>query len=57
MYFNKGFSFLINCLLPAVLSLRCFAWSFSSCSEQGLLFVSMHRLPTAVASLVVENRL
>ena len=29
----------------------CFAWAFSSCSEQGLLFVVVCRLPIAVASL------
>ena len=31
--------------------------AFSSCSEQGLLFVAVHGLLTAVASLVVEHRL
>ena len=30
---------------------------FSSCGERGLLFVAARRLPTAVASLVVEHRL
>ena len=33
-----------------MLALCCFAWAFSSCGEQGLLFV-------AVASLVSEHRL
>ena len=33
------------------------AWAFSSCSEQGLLFFSVHRLLTAVASLVAEHGL
>ena len=36
-------------LFLAVLSLRCCAWAFSSCGEQGLLIV--------VASLVVEHGL
>ena len=31
-------------LFLAVLGLRCRAWAFSSCSEQGLLFVVVHRL-------------
>ena len=30
---------------------------FSSCSEQGLLFVAVHRLLIAVASLVAEHGL
>ena len=30
---------------------------FSSCIEQGLLFVAVCGLPTAVASLVAEHRL
>ena len=33
------------------------AWAFSSCSELGLLFVTVHRLLAATASLVVEHRL
>ena len=32
-------------------------WTFSSCSEQGLLFLAMHRLLIAVASLVAERGL
>ena len=38
-----------------MLGLRCCAWAFSSCSEQGLLFIAMHRLLIAVASLVAEH--
>ena len=34
------------------LDLHCYAWAFSSCNEQGLLFFAMHRLLIAVASLV-----
>ena len=33
------------------------AWAFSSCGERGLLFVAVHGLLNAVASLVVEHRL
>ena len=39
-------------LFLAVLGLRCCAQAFSSCSEQGLLFVVVRGLLTAVASLV-----
>ena len=44
-------------LFLAVLGLRCCARAFSSCSEQGLLFIEVHRLLFAVASLVAEHRL
>ena len=44
-------------LFLAVLGLRCCAWAFSSCGEQGLLFVAVRGLLIAVASLVVEHRL
>ena len=40
----------------AVLSLHCRSGAFSSCYEQGLLFVAARRLLTAVASLVAERR-
>ena len=30
-------------------------WAFSSCGEQALLFVAVHRLLIAVVSLVVET--
>ena len=33
---------------------RCCAWAFSSCSKWGLLFVAVHRLLIAVASLVAD---
>ena len=36
----------------AVLGLRCCAWAFSSCGEQGLLFVAVHWLLIAVALLL-----
>ena len=35
---------------------RC-TWAFSSCGEQGLLFVVVHRLLIAVASFVAEHAL
>ena len=41
----------------AVLCLLCSAWAFSSCSEQGLLFVMVPGLLTVVASLVAKHRL
>ena len=51
--------FLINLfiLFLAALGLRCCAWAFSSCGERGLLFVVVHRLLIAVASLVAEHGL
>ena len=39
------------------LGLRCCARAFSSCGERGLLFVAVHGLLIAVASLVVEHGL
>ena len=41
----------------AALGLRCCARASSSCFEQGLLFVAVHGLLIAVASLVAEHRL
>ena len=41
----------------AVLGLRCCVKAFPSCGEQGLLFVAVHGLLIAVASLVVDHRL
>ena len=40
-----------------VLGLRCCVRTFSSCDEQELLFIVVHRLFIAVASLVAELRL
>ena len=34
----------------AVLGLRCYVWAFSSCGEQGLLFLAVRGLLIAVAS-------
>ena len=44
-------------LFLAGLGLYCCARAVSSCGEWGLVFVVVHRLLVAVASLVVEHRL
>ena len=44
-------------LFLAVLGFHCCAWAFSSCGEQGLLFVAVHGFLIAVSSLVVEHGL
>ena len=44
-------------LFLAALSLHCCAHAFSSCGEQGLLFVAVRGLLIAVASLVAEHGL
>ena len=44
-------------LFLVVLGLRCYAKAFSSRSKQGLLFVVVHGLLIAVASLVAEHGL
>ena len=41
----------------AVLGLRCCMQAFSGCREQGLLFIAVHGLLIAVASLVTEHGL
>ena len=41
----------------AVMGLHYYTWTFSSCSEQGLLFVAVHGLLTAADSLVAEHSL
>ena len=51
-YFAIFFSFFL-----AVLGLHCCSRAFSSCGEWGLLFVAVHGLLTAVASLVAEHGL
>ena len=48
--------FIIDLFL-AVLGLRCCTWAFSSCGEQGLLFLVVPQLLIEVASLVVEHGL
>ena len=44
-------------LFLAALGLRCCVRAFSSCSEWGLLFVAVHGLLIAVASLAAEHGL
>ena len=44
-------------LFLAALGLRCCTRAFSSCGEWGLLFVVVHGLLIAVASLVAEHGL
>ena len=60
-HFMNGLNFLNHFLtfiylFLTVLGIHCCVWAFSSCSEQGLLFVVVRRL-IAVASLVAEHRL
>ena len=50
-------NFFKDYLFFAALGLHCYAWAFSCCSEQGILFVAVHRLLILVASLVAECRL
>ena len=44
-------------LFLAELGLHCCVRAFSSCGKRGLLFVAVHGLLIAVASLVAEHRL
>ena len=60
VYFYK-FIYLFVCVFVcfffAVLGLHCCVRAFSSCGEQGPLFIAMRRLLIAVASLVAEHGL
>ena len=47
----------IYLFILAALGLRCCARAFSSCGDQGLLFVAVRGLLIAVASLVEEHGL
>ena len=49
--------FIFIYLSLAVLGLRCCAWAFSSCGEQGLLIIAVHGLLMTVASLVAKHGL
>ena len=53
------FFFLINFiyLFLAALFLHCCRWAFPSCSERGLLFITVHGVFIVVASLVAEHGL
>ena len=57
IYFVSFFYFIIlfYFISLASLGLRCCTRAFSSCGEQGLLFVAVHRLLIVVASLVAEQ--
>ena len=57
LYFLKFIYFYLFILFLAALGLRCCAQAFSSCSEQGLLFVAVRGLLIMVASLVAEHQL
>ena len=57
-FFSSSFFksiYLFNLL--ALVDLYCCTWAFSSCREQGLLFVGMCGLLISKASLVAEHRL
>ena len=54
-FFNKFICIYIYFLV--VLGLRCCAQAFSSCGERGLLFIAVHGLLIAVASLVADHGL
>ena len=51
------FIYFIIIIFLAALGFHCCVWAFSSCGERGLLFVAVHRLLIAVASLVAEHGL
>ena len=60
-FFFKEILFFIYKLIYFILfifgCIGCCAWAFSSCGERGLLFVAVHGLLIAVASLVAEHGL
>ena len=61
-YFLNAFLFLkIICLFVylfmAALGLCCYTRAFSSCGEQGLLFIEVRGLLIVVASLAVEHEI
>ena len=56
LFFKNKFIY-FNYLFLAALGLHCCTWAFSSCGEQGLLFVAVHGLLIVVASLVAEHGL
>ena len=55
LFLKKFYLFIY--LFLAALGLRCCARAFSSCGKWGLLFVAVHGLLIAVASLVAEHGL
>ena len=56
-FFFNVVCYLFLSVFVTALGLPCSAWVFSSCSEQGLLFVVVWGFLIAVASLVSEHRL
>ena len=57
IYLLKNYLFIYLFIYLAALGLGCWVRAFSSCGEQGLLFVVVRGLLIAVASLVVEHGL
>ena len=56
LFFKNKFIYFIYLFLAAS-GLCCYEQAFSSCGEQGLLFVAVHELLIVVASLVAEHGL
>ena len=54
-FFFFFYKLILFILVLAVLGLRCCAQAFSSCGEEGLLFVAVRGLLIAMASLVAEH--
>ena len=54
---NLFILFILFILFLAALGLHCCVQAFSTCGEQGLLFVAVRGLLITVASLVAEHRL
>ena len=57
LLFLNFYLFIYLYLFLAVLGLRFSVRAFSSCGEQGPLFITVHGPLTASASLVVEHKL
>ena len=56
-FFLIKFIYLFIYLILAALGLHCCTQAFSSCSERGLLFLTVRGLLTAVTSFVAEHGL
>ena len=56
-FFLNNFIYFYLFIILAVLCLRCCTRAFSSCGEQGLLFIAVRGLLIAVAFLVAEHGL
>ena len=57
MYIYVYIYMCIYIYILAALGVRCRVRAFSSCGEQGLLFIAVRRLLIAVAFLVAEHGL